>query len=233
MISTMLLIIMVVCTSCSKSGDDPVDPLPITSPPPATPPSGVISNFEITDSLMPFYTAGSFLKWWVSGTNAQTVVSINGVKVAFNGILDTGPLKQTTTFTLSVNNGKQASVICYVADSVTTLLWNKGKRLKMIKKEFGSYPIGSPTIGYKDSSMTDTEKDERIYFHYSSTSKILLVSNNVQYTGPKFTISRDYKNLSWRGILYDINLIDDNFVTLVADDPAGTKTKFKYKYQFE
>jgi hypothetical protein len=231
MISTMVLIVVVMYTSCSKD-EEPI-PIPVIPPPTATPPSGVIDYFVLTDTLMPFYTGGSFLKWLVSGTNAQTVVTINGVKVNFNGILDAGPLKQATTFTLSVNNGKKAAVTLYVADSVTTLLWNKGKRLKMIKKEFGSYPIGSATIAYKDSSMTDSEKDERIYFHYTNTSKILLASSNVQYDGPKFAISRDNKYLSWRGRLYDINLLDATFLKLVMDDPAGTKTKFQYTYLFE
>ncbi|MES2371891.1 MAG: hypothetical protein V4557_04880 [Bacteroidota bacterium] len=231
MISTMVLIIAVTCTSCSK--DNPVDPIPTPGPPPTSPPTGVISSFVITDSLMPFYTGGSMLKWLVTGTNGQTVVTINGVKVLFNGILDTGPLKQTTTFTLLVNNGKQASVVLHVADSVTTLLWNKDKRLKMIKKEFGYYPIGSADITYRDSTMTASEIDQRIYFHYSNTSKILLASNNVQYNGPVFTISRDYKNLSWGGRVYEITQLDANFLNLVSDDPAGTKTKFRYSYQFE
>lgn len=227
----MVLVIVVMCTSCSK--EPTPEPIPIPPPQTTSPPTGVIDYFVITDSLMPFYTSGSVLKWSVKGTNAQTVVKINGIIVLLNGILDTGPLKQTTTFTLLVNNGKQASVTCYVADSVTTLLWNKGKRLKMIKKQFGYYPIGSANITYVDSSMTDSEKDERIYFHYSNTTKILLASNNVQYDGPKFTVSRDYKNLSWRGRLYDINLLDINFLKLIADDPTGTKTKFQYTYQFE
>jgi hypothetical protein len=231
MISTMVLIVVVMCTSCSK--DDPPEPIPIPPTPTTPPPSGVIDYFVITDSLMPFYTGGSYLKWLVTGTNAQSVVKINGVKVNFNGILDVGPLKLTTIFTLDVNNGKKAAVTVYVADSITTLLWNKGKRLKMIRKEFGVYPNGSSTISYTDSSMTATEKDERIYFHYSSTSKILLVSSNWQYDGPKFTVSRDLKSLSWRGRLYDINLLDINFLKLVTDDPAGTKTKFQYSYQFE
>jgi hypothetical protein len=230
-ISMLLLTVVVMCISCSK--DDPPEPIPAVTPPPASPPTGVIDYFVITDSLMPFYTGGSYMKWLVTGTNAQTVIKINGIKVNTNGILDVGPLKLATTFTLTVNNGKQASVNVYVADSITTLLWNKGKRLKMIKKEFGVYPIGSATVSYTDSTMTDGEKDERIYFHYSNTSKILLASTNSQYDGPKFTISRDLKNLSWRGHLYDINLLDDVFLTLILDDPGGAKTKMKYRYLFE
>jgi hypothetical protein len=139
-----VLTVVVMCISCSK--DDPPEPIPAVTHHPLHPPSGVIDYFVITDSLMPFYTGGSYMKWLVTGTNAQTVVKINGIKVNTNGILDVGPLKLTTTFTLTVNNGKQASVNVYVADSITTLLWNKGKRLKMIKKEFGVYPIGSATM---------------------------------------------------------------------------------------
>lgn len=225
----MMLIIVVMCTSCSK--EPTPEPIPIPPIPTTPPPTGVISSFVITDSTMPFHTAGSILKWLVTGTNAQTVVKINGVIVLFNGILDVGPLKQTTTFTLEVNNGQKAAVVCYVADSLSTLLWNKGKRLKLTKKDYGYYP--NPV--FQDSSVLDSEANERIYFNYDKTSKILLVSSNSQYNGPKFTVSSDLKSFSWRGLFYDVGLLDANILTVFFDEakPNGTRLKWRYKYEYE
>ncbi len=175
------------------------------------------------------------LKWLVTGTNAQTVVTINGVKVLFNGILDTGPLKQTTTFTLSINNGKQASVVCYVADSVTTLLWNKGKRLKLIKKEYGYYPAGSPDLQYRDTTITDSEADERIYFNYDNTSRIYLVKAGFSYDGGRLAVSRGQKSFSWQSRMFDIEQLDINFLKVLFDEVQsnGTTLKLRHTYQFE
>ncbi len=240
MVSTPVLIMIVMCISCTKPEEDstPITPSP---PPTVDPPTGMIDNFTITDSLMPFYTPGATLKWLVTGTNAQTVVTINGVKVNYYGILDTGPLKQTTTFTLMVNNGKQASVFLRVADSITTLMWNKGKRLKQIKKERWVLPPSAAFYRYEvDTTTAANILDQRIYFKYTGGSTIEQKTSSV-YVAPgdtgKFTVSHSGLDIifSWRGTLYTIELLDENFLIVHFDDPQpnGTKLLTRITYQYE
>jgi hypothetical protein len=194
----------------------------------------------ITDTLMPFFTAGASLKWLVTGTNNQTLVTINGVKVAEYGLLATGPLKQTTKFRLEVNSGKRDSVTLRVADSVTTMLWNKGKRLKLVKRERNLYVNGSPLPKWVlDTPLTASLLDERIYFYYSNTSDIyqLTASKWVSLSdGGKFTVSRTNDTFLWRGILYTILTLDANFLFVEFDEApqtGTTKIRVRHTYQFE
>ncbi|MEO8173849.1 MAG: hypothetical protein ABI581_12225 [Sediminibacterium sp.] len=233
----MLLVISLLCVSCTKDEPEVIPPTPIT-PAPATPPSGVIDNFVITDTVVAFYTSGTVLKWLVTGTNNQTVVTLNGVKVPTYGIQDTGPLKQTTTFTLAVNNGKQASVSLRVADSTSTRLWNNGKRLKIIRKEYGIFQIGSATPTYRDTTISDYVLDQRIYFHYSGSSKIFQKTANAYVAipdGGTFIVSRNQDYFSWMGNVFYINKLDENFLLVEFDETQtnGSKLRLRQTYQFE
>lgn len=233
-----MLVMVIFCTSCSKE-EDPA-PIPIPTPPVVSPPSGIIESFTITETLKPYNTPGAILKWLVTGTNNQTLVTINGVKVAEYGIQDVGPLKLTTKFMLEVNSGKRDSVILKVADSVTTLLWNKGKRLKLVKRERYIYPTGSAIPKWVlDTPYSPAVLDERIYFHYSNTSEIYQLSANrfvALADGGKFTVSNNQQFFSWRGILYTILLLDINFLVVEFDETQSngtTKVRTMHTYQYE
>ncbi|MDB5210931.1 MAG: hypothetical protein JWQ30_1758, partial [Sediminibacterium sp.] len=51
----------------------------------------------------------------------------------------------------------------------------------------------------------------------------------------KFLVSRSQKLFSWRGVLYTIQLLDDNFLIVEFDDlqPNGTTVKTQITYQYE
>ncbi len=189
---------------CSKP--DPVVPVIPPTPPPVTPsPTGYIQNFQITDTLVAF-AYGSTLKWLVNGTNNYTVVTINGVKVGLYGVLDTGPLKANTKYTLSVNSGKDSSVSIKVADSLSTALWNGGKSLKISKAE-----LFDPVKNVFDTTSIDPELLlQHIYFNFNGTTTIIRKSGgltSVTDAGP-FTTSAGTRFM-WRGISYSIESLSD------------------------
>jgi hypothetical protein len=228
---------MAICMGCSKS---PVDiPAVVPVPPPLnTLPSGEIQSFVITDSLVAFKT-GSTAKWLVVGTNELTVVTFNGVKVPFYGILDTGPLKQTSTFTLAINNGKKASVTLKVVDSVTTLLWNGGSALKQTKAEAYILPAGQTDPIWVDTTnvfVTPRIADQRIYFELNGNSKILQSSG--MYVSPgdmgKFVVNSTQTGYTWRGTEFAIVSIDSRNLVVTFDLPQanGSKLPMRFTYMF-
>lgn len=207
-----ILFLMIACMSCSKTNPEPT---PVVQPPPVvSAPSGVIQSFVITDSLIPF-DGGSTLKWLVNGTNNQTVVTFNGVIVGVYGVLDTGPLKKNTVYTLALNNGKQASLTAKVADSVTTFLWGGGKRWRQTRLQIAFVPKDSVKSITVDTPMKEQIADQRIYFNLDGTSKILQ-STSSRYPPPpdggKFIIGTVLTNnnslvlytYTWQGIVYTI-----------------------------
>lgn len=195
--------------SCTKSPDNftpPVQP-PVT----VSPPTGVIESFTLTDSLVAFNT-GSIAKWLVTSTNLNSVITFNGVIVGNYGVLDTGPLKQTTVFTLAVNNGAKASVTLSVADSVTTLLWNKGKRLRQTKYELYLVPAGQTDPVWIDTPMIARVADQRIYFNLNSTSRIYQSTASTYVSPPdagRFVISASQTAFTWLGTSYTIVSLDN------------------------
>ncbi len=242
-----VLMIMVIAMSCTK--DPGENTTPYIPPPVVSPPSGMIDTFYLTDSVVPFNTFGSTMKWLVTGTNTQTIVTLNGVKIAFYGALDTGPLKQTTTFTLAINNGKQAARTLRVADSVTTNLWNNGKRLKIIMREVSIWNPNSNLYEFRDttSSIDAYTLDQRIYFSYFGTSKLYQKTANTFVAlndGGRFvvlavinptTTTTNPSAFTWQGILYTIVTLDSNFlvVTYDAAQPNGPNLKTRDTYLFE
>ena len=237
--------IMVTVMSCSKDPGENIIP-PVVPPPVVSPPSGVIDTFYLTDSVVPYNTMGSTIKWLVTGTNTQTIVTLNGVKITFYGALDTGPLKQTTTFTLAINNGKQASRTVRVADSITTNLWNNGKRLRIIMRELSIWNPNNSLYEFVDTtrSLDPYTLDQRIYFSYFGNSKLYQKTANIFVAlndGGRFVVHigtnamTDPSTFRWQGILYTIVTLDDNFlvVTYDAQQSNGAVLKTRDSYLFE
>jgi hypothetical protein len=231
-----MLCIMVIVTGCAKS----VDPDPITSTPPPviSGPSGEIQTFTLADTLVPFGN-NTLVKWLVTGTNNLTVVTFNGVKVSAYGDLDTGPQKQTTTFTLAVNNGKKATVTLKVTDSITTLMWGNGRRLKKIKKEVFIAHLGQALQQWVDTtgSITPQVLDQRINFRLNGTSVIIQTSSIFvsDLDAGTFVVNPSQTGFSWRGIVYTFVSIDIKgmVVTYNVLQPNGTTLLTRDTYVFE
>ena len=231
-ISVMIMIFFV--TSCSKSSDTPASPVP-TPPPTDYKPTGIIESFTLTDSLVPF-GYGTIAKWLVTGTNNYTIVTFNGVKIATYGAMDTGPLNKNTVFTLSVNNGAQATASIKVADSISTLLWNGGKRLKQIKAE-KYVPDTANVMHWVDTTIDLRIADQRIYFNYTGDSKIIQTSSNYVSMGDAgpVVINGSKNGFLWRGIQYTIINLDNKYLQ-VTYNQLQTDGKYiltRNNYQFE
>jgi hypothetical protein len=210
--------------SCTKQSDSFT---PIVQPPTVIgPPTGDIQSFILTDSLIAFNT-GSTAKWLVTNTNTNSVIRFDSVIVGNYGVLDTGPLKQNTTFTLSVNNGKKADVSIKIADSITSLLWNKGKRLKQTKYQFYLVPVGQTGPVWVDTPMTAQVADQRIYFNLDGSSKIIQ-STASQYVSPpdagKFTVNSSLTAFTWRNVTYILGGIDNSYLDVTYDTIINGKT---------
>lgn len=229
--------VMVLFCACSKPAIDvPV----IVSPPPTTsPPSGVITSFIFSDSLVA-YNKGTVAKWLVEGTNSQTVVTFNGVKVPFYGSWDTGPLKKNTVFTLAINNGVKTSVTIQVSDSISSYLWNDGKRLKIIKSE--AYVVDTSKTGtgmkWVDTTITLQVADQRISFGFDGSSYIVQ-STPSMYIAPgntgKYIVNATQTGFIWRNIEYTIISLDDKklVVTYSQTQPDSSVLLKKDTYLFE
>ncbi len=221
--------------SCTKSSDNYT---PVVQPPATVnPPTGVIESFTLTDTLIPFYT-GSTAKWLVTATNLNSVITFNGVVVGNYGVLDTGPLKQTTVFTLAVNNGKKASVTLKVADSVTTLLWNKGKRLRQTKYELFLVPTGQIDPVWIDNPIMARVADQRIYFNLDGTSRIYQSTASTYVAPPdagRFVISASQNAFTWLGATYTIGSLDNNVLITTYDElmANGTIVRARNTYAYE
>ncbi len=203
--------------SCTKPADEYT---PAVQPPnTVSPPTGDIQSFILTDSLIAFKT-GTFAKWLVTNTGPNTLITFNGVIVGAYGVLDTGPLTQNTTFTLAVNNGKKATASVKVADSITTLLWNKGKRLKQIKYQFYLTPVGQTGPVWIDTPMTAQVADQRIYFKLDHSSKIIQATASAYVSPPdagRFMVNAAQTAFVWGGITYIIAALDSSGLDVTYD----------------
>lgn len=234
----LVLLIIITLSACSKNSDSfstPVQPPVVTSPP-----SGEIQSFTLSDTLVGFNT-GSTAKWFVTATNDLTIVTFNGVKVAFNGVLDTGPIKQDSKFTLAVNSGKQASLTLKVADSLTSLLWNKGKRLKQKKIEWFIAPAGQTDKKWVDTTsslLTPKLADQRTYLNLDGSTKIIQVTP-LLYPTPNeagnFIANAAFPGYTWQNILFLIEVLNDNnlVVTYNATQPNGSWILVRNTYSYE
>ena len=231
----LLFIIITGMWSCSKSTENFT---PAVQPPTTVnPPTGVIESFILTDTLVAFNT-GSTAKWLVTGTNLNSVITFNGVIVGNYGVLDTGPLKQNSTFTLAVNNGKQASVSLKVADSITTLLWNKGKRLRQTKFELYLVRAGQTDPLWVDTPMTARVIDQRIYFSLDGTSRIYQSNANANVSPPdagRFIVNVMQGTFTWLGNTYLIGSLDNNELKtsydIVLSNGRTVRARNTYAYE--
>lgn len=219
--------------SCSKHDSGPATPTP--TPTPAPSPSGDIATFSARDSLIGFNNQ-TFIKWLVTNDNAYTTVMINNVKVALYGDMSTGQLKQSSAYTIMLNNNKTASLTVKVADSVTTLLWNKGKRLKQTKLEYYYQPPGDSMQRWVDTPINKQIADQRTYFALNNrTSTIQLSSMYVAPPDAYFTVTDVAKlNFIWNGVLYIITTLtsDDLVITYGLNTSIGyIRARNTYKYE--
>lgn len=229
--------VLVFLCACTKPAPDV--PVIVTPPPTTSPPSGVITSFTMTDSLVA-YNKGTVAKWLVEGTNNQTVVTFNGVKVPSYGSWDTGPLKQTTVFTLAINNGVKSSVTVQVSDSIASNLWNDGKRLKIIQSE--AYVVDTSRTGtgmkWVDTTITPQVADQRIYFGFDHSSYIVQATPSI-YVAPgntgKFVVNASQTGFIWRNIEYTIVSLDNKklVVTYSETQPDSSILLKRNTYLFE
>ncbi len=233
-----VLLMIITLFGCSKNSDSftPATQTPVAP----SPPSGEIQSFTLSDTLVAFNT-GSTAKWFVTSTNDLTIVTFNGVKVAFSGVLDTGPIKQASKFTLVVNSGKQASLTLKVADSLTSLLWNKGKRLKLKKIEWFVAPAGQADKKWVDTTsslLTPRLADQRTYFYLDGSTKIIQVTP-LLYPPPneagKFIANAAFPGYTWQNILFLIEVLNDNNLvsTYNATQPNGSWILVRNTYLYE
>lgn len=225
--------VLLLFASCSKKSDviSPVLPVIPTIP---NIPTGEIQSFTIDDTLVAFNT-GTSVRWLVTGTNLNTVVTYNGVKVANSGVFETGPLKQNTTITLAVNNGKTASVSVKVADSITSLLWNGGKHLYQTKAEYLMVPPAVKDSAYVDSALTNTQKYQIIYFNLNKSSTILQTVPFIppMDAGPIY-VNSTRTGFTWRGVEYTILVLDNKIlrVSFYTTKANGDKVLTRFTYSF-
>jgi hypothetical protein len=235
-----ILLCMFVAFSCSKTEEEMV-PVPTPAPPIISGPTGVIQTFTLNDSLVAFNT-GTVVKWLVNGTNTATLVNLNGVKVANYGSMETGPVKLSAVFTLEVNSGKKAILTLKTADSITSLLWSKGKSARLVKREVYIYPNvdSSNKWGWRDTTKSivpQTLLDQRIFFGLNNYITLIQGTSNTNVSpgnGGKF-ITDPAGSYIWQNILYKIESIDavSLIVTYFTTQPIGPILRARNTYLIE
>ncbi len=229
----IVILSVIVINGCSK----PDDPVPVPTPPPPTPtsPTGTIKEFFLQDTIVPF-NKGTTAKWSVAESNDKTIVTFNGVKVTLYGVLETGRLQQATTFTLSVNSGAKQSKTVQVYDSITTYMWNEGRRWKQVNFETLEKTNALPDSQWV-AHMTDTIANERTSFFLNGDSKIQQLKPAYGTPGPsgKFVVYLEKNKFSWKGILYSIVILDktDFKITYEKIQSNGAKLWHRNTYTFE
>ena len=230
----IVILSLIVINGCSKP-DDPVPAPP--PPPPPTPisPTGIIKEFILQDTIVPF-NKGTIAKWSITESNNKTIVTFNDVKVTLYGVLETGRLKRATTFTLSVNSGAKQSKTVQVYDSITTYMWNEGRRWKQVNFETLEKTIALPDSQWV-AHMTDTIANERTSFFLNGDSKIQQLKTDYGTPGPsgKFVVYLETNKFSWKGILYSIVILDktDFKITHEIIQSNGAKLRHRNTYTFE
>lgn len=234
----MVCVLYTSMLACTKSSDTVTTPNIPNPNPPVSPPTGEIQSFTLNDTLVAF-EKGTVAKWLVNNTNNQTLVTFNGTKVGTYGVLETGPIKQNTTFTLAINNGQQASLLLKVADSVVTLLWNNGKRLKQTKSEALVTRVGQTNPIWVDTSFSDVATDQRIFFNLDGSTKIIQL-NPLLFPTPadpgRVIVSASARNrFTWQGVTYTIVTLDNLslIVTFDAIQTNGSSLFSRNTYKFE
>ncbi|MBV9988982.1 MAG: hypothetical protein JO301_14985 [Chitinophagaceae bacterium] len=229
-------------TGCNKFVD-PVDNIVDTTRPQVLLPSGTVKEFIALDSLIG-YLHGSALRWNVTGTNSKTVVRLDSVIVGNYGSLQTGQLRQTTTFLLTVNSGKSATAKVYVADSLSTMLWNEGRRWKLVDALSYEYKsVNGQLVQDFYSHFTDKLANERTSFNLDGTSSEVQITANYPQPKPggKYTTVTNpmiptYAELRWKGHRYLIDTLTDMKLTMTFDSTLSTgfnvTNRVRYKLEY-
>lgn len=221
--------------------------------PPPSAPTGVIQEFSVQDSLVG-YMRQTVIKWYVTGTNDLTEVRLNGVKLKdFSGAQQTGPLTDpVSVFTLSINNNVQRSKTIRVADSMTTALWNDGKRWRTIDTRTLTEDTirligGADSVVYVwkstfDAAARDKYRDFRTSFYLDNNSLEEQLSTNFPKPNPsgKFTIGFLGNNapgtkygMFWKSAVYRIDtlsLATRELVLYVDSFKNGKNTYNRIRY---
>jgi hypothetical protein len=223
--------------ACSKSSDP--TPAPVPTPPVNTNPTGVIGSFTVNDTLIA-YKSGTTLHWLVNNTNNYTVVTVNGIKVTTYGSWDTGPLTDTTGYVLAVNNGLRDSLTVKVADSIISALWNSGKRLKIVKREYWAIPNGATDPVWVDTTAAKVSAqvlDQRLYVSLTGSTNIIQLTSGYPapgYSG-RITTQQGDSSFSWNSRTYSIDSLTDKVLLIRYNTPVtGSFTQpTRDRYLFE
>lgn len=193
-------------------------------------PTGTIKEFLALDSLIGFLHS-TFIRWNVTDANAKTVVQFEGVTVSLYNSAQTDALRKTTTYKLTVNNGKSATVTVRVADSLTTGLWNDGRKWYVADAlSYEPQVINGSQVDWI-SHYTSELGSTRTMFYLDGTSKI--VQNSPIFPQPKpsgsFVTRYDSATVSspavasftWKGRIYVIDTLANDRLTVRFDSIAG------------
>jgi hypothetical protein len=235
-------------TGCTKPGEE-ITPRVDTLPTPMGP-TGNIKEFTIQDSLIG-YKRQSIVKWNVTEANAKTVVTLNGVKVALYGGVQTGQLIANSTFTLMVNNGKTLTRAILVADSLSTYLWNDGQRwmpTDVLKdttyylkdqQQRDSLVTGFVSI-FSRNTNADMFSHQRLSFYLDHTWKEEQLSTNYPRPNPANgsyqafprRVPSDELFMIWKNNYYWIEFISDQKMTIRFDSPASAGPRVTTRIQY-
>jgi hypothetical protein len=158
-------------------------------------------------------------------------VQLEGVTVPLYNSVQTDALRQTTTFKLTINNGKSATVTVRVADSLTTGLWNDGRKWYVADAlSYEPQVINGSQVDWI-SHYTSELGSTRTMFYLDGTSKI--VQNSPIFPQPKpsgsFVTRYDSATVSspavasftWKGRIYVIDTLANDKLTVRFDSVAG------------
>lgn len=215
--------------ACSKP-DEFKNVIGDTSRPVVQGPTGTIKEFVALDTLVGFLHS-TFLRWNVTESNTKTVVQLEGVTVPLYNSAQTDALRKTTTYKLTVNNGKSATVTVRVADSLTTGLWNDGRKWYVADAlSYEPQVINGTQVDWI-SHYTSELGSTRTMFYLDGSSKV--VQNSPIFPQPKpsgsFVTRYDSATVSapavasftWKGRIYVIDTLASDKLTVRFDSTAG------------
>ncbi|HVZ24609.1 MAG TPA: hypothetical protein VG842_01055 [Sediminibacterium sp.] len=185
------------------------------------------------------YKGSTILHWLVTNSNNYTVVTVNGIKVTTYGSWDTGPLTDTTGYVLAINNGVKDSLTVYVADSLITALWNTGKRLKIIRREYWLIPMGDSVHAWVDTSSVLSQQtlDQRLYVSLNGNTNIIQLTSGYPapgYSGKIIPLPGN-TSFSWNSRVYAIDSLTDKVLLVHYNSPVigGFSQLMRDRYLFE
>lgn len=229
---------------CSKNGGSDRTPVVDTTRPAPPAPTGMISEFTVKDTLVG-YERRSAVRWYVTGTNNYTEVTLNGVKVAFSGAITTELLTANAVFVLAINNGVSETRTIKVADVLTTGLWNDGKRWRtadyLVNKqvlEKGSQ--GQDTLVYRWVSMYSSDITRLEGWRTSFT---LLHESKEEQTAPGYP-QPPYSGMfvpdnatpqtyfTWKKRVYTVDTMTANLLVVTFDSLMSPGIIYKNRYRY-